>query len=189
MTLTPLFTTLWRPRRTMEILAEAPSRRGAAGALALGAVWAGFSGLLHLGGHAPSVTLVPIPPERYYLAQAGFAVPLWLALWAVAARVSGIAATALGGARSPWPGAVMGYALASPMIGLFLLPDILVYLVAGHDALGAAMKYYAPIAPLAAWALATVGLERRFELSRGRAVLAAFAGLLAQALLGAPLLR
>lgn len=189
MTLSPLFTALWRPRRTMETLAEAPSRQGAAGALALGVGWAGFSLLLYVGGHAPSVTLVPIGPERYYLAQAGFAIPLWLMLWVVAGRVSAVAATALGGARRPWPGAVMGYALASPMIALFLLPDIAVYLVAGHDGLGAAMKYYAPVAPLTAWALATVGLARRYELSRGRAVLAAFAGLLAQALVGAPLLR
>lgn len=189
MPLLPLFTALWRPRRTMSALAEAPPRAGAGGALALGAGWAAFSLWLHVDGRAPSMTLVPIPAERYYLAQALFAIPLWVVLWAVAGHVSGIAAIAMGGTRRSWPGAVMGYALASPMLALFLVPDVLVYLIAGHDALGAAMRYYAPLGPLAAWALASLGIERRFEISRGRAILAAFVGLLAQALAGAPVLR
>lgn len=188
----PRLIDIWRaPRKTLRDLSEQRARTGATAAATLGAIWGLFSLALYLGGHAPSVTLVPIAAERYYLAQAVFAVPLWLVLWRVASTVAHRCAVRLGGVpdQGKAVAAIMGHALAAPMIALFLLPDVLVYATLGFEALGRAMRWYAPLGPLVAWAMASYGLKVSHDLSTGRAIVAAFAGLLAQAVVGAPLLR
>jgi len=72
---------------------------------------------------------------------------------------------------------------------LFLLPDIAVYLVAGHAALAPAMRVYGPLAPLAIVVSSTVGLRAAFAVPLVRAVPAAMAALLAQTAFSAMALR
>jgi Yip1 domain len=180
-----------RPCETLARVAErAAPREGLAPVLALGALYAAFALLLHLGGHAPSVTLVPIPRERYYLWQSVFVAPLFVVLWLVYALVAhGLSRLAGGRGAAKATLAVIGLGYAAPVALLFVVPDLAVYLVAGHGALGKAMRVYAPLAVIACLGLCAAGLRAAHGLGPGRAVLAALAGFVAQGAVGGILLR
>ncbi len=182
---------LKRPRATLaQVARRGAPRDGLAPVLGLGALYAGFALLLHLGGHAPSVTLVPIPRERYYLWQAAFVAPLFVALWLVYGAVAHGLGRLAGGKGAPGATlAVIGIGYAIPLALLFVIPDLLVYLVAGHGALARAMRVYAPLAVIACVALCAAGLREAHGLSRGRAAAIALVGFIAQAAVGGVLLR
>jgi hypothetical protein len=179
------------PGRLFERLAANPSAGpGAWAILVAGAVWALLSLALATAGWAPSVTLVPIAPERYYLAQAGFVLPLLFAQWGLCSAVALGVARAFGGTGSGSATAsTMGFALAAPLLGLFLLPDLLVYGLLGFDALAGLIRITAPLAFVATLALATMAVRVVHHLSAPKAFVAAVAGVLAQAAMGGVLLR
>jgi hypothetical protein len=189
--LSPLVSVLRRPRATLARLAErGEARAGLGPMLALGVSYAAFSLLLHAHGHAPSVTLVPLARDRYYLAQSIFAAPLFLALWAIFAGIAhGLARLAGGRGRPGATFAVIGVAYAAPMLFLFLVPDVVVYLVAGHGALAKAMRFYAPVAPLTCVVLASIGLRAAHGLRVGVAIGITLVASLVQAAMGGILLR
>jgi hypothetical protein len=169
---------------------RASPRDGLLPVLVLGALYAGFSLLLHLGGHAPSVTLVPILRERYYLWQSAFIVPLFVALWLIYSGVAhGLSRLAGGRGAGGSTLAVIGLGYAVPLALLFVVPDVLVYLALGHGALGKGMRIYAPLAAIGCVLLCAVGLRTAHGIARGRAVLISLAGLIAQAAVGGVLLR
>ena len=152
--------------------------------------WALLCAWLALEGHAPSVTLVPIPAESYYAAQALFVVPVVLAQYAVLGAVAHAMARALGGSGEQRDTlARLGPAFALPILLVLVIPDAVVLAAAGFDALGALVRITAPLLALTTWALATMAVRRACRLSTGRGALAALTGLIAQAALGAPLLR
>lgn len=180
------------PRATFSALAQAPSWRVAAGAtLAVGAAWSGLLLWLHGSGHAPSGPLLaPIPREDYYLAQALFVVPLLFLLWMVASSAAHLAARRLGGgAAFAVSSSTVALALATPALLAFLAVDAAVLAFAGFDAMSGIMRFTMPLSALWTISLLTIGLGSAHHLSTGRAVVAALAGWLAQALVGAPLLR
>jgi hypothetical protein len=155
-----------------------------------GAVWALFCWWLARAGHAPSRTLVPIPREHYYFAQAGFIVPLLLLQWALLSIVSTRVSRALGGSASvAASAAALASALYAPLIGLFLLPDLLVYVCFGFTALAKLFRFTAPLSFAATLYLATRQLARVQQLTTSRALLAALAGVFVQAFVGGLLLR
>jgi hypothetical protein len=167
-----------------------PLGRAIALVAAAGLAWALLCAWLALEGHAPSVTLVPIPRESYYAAQALFVVPVVLAQYAVLGSVAHAMARALGGsgqrrATFAW----LGPAFALPILLVLVIPDVLVLATAGFDALAALVRVTVPLLALTTWVTATVAVRRACSLSLGRAALAALVGLIAQAALGAPLLR
>jgi hypothetical protein len=183
----------WRvPLRPGPCLSRLAEERdvAAAGASVLwaGAVYAGFSLALAVAGHRPSFTLVPLP--HYYGCQAVFVIPwLWL-LWRVCARVAHGLARRLGGRDDPKATlALAGPAYAVPLVWLFLVPDLVVYGLWGHAAMGTALRYYAAFAPLASIALLALGLARAHGLTAGRALGAALGAYVCQALIGTVLLR
>jgi hypothetical protein len=149
-----------------------------------------LSWLLASRGHAPSRIWLPIAPDRYYLAQALFVLPLLWLQWRLCVRVSHGIARRLGGTGTLKAAAnALGVALAGPLIALLLLPDLLAFLLFGFSALGPLIRVSAPVAALATLGLATAALQRSHGLPRVKALLAASAGVLAQSLLGAGLLR
>jgi hypothetical protein len=75
------------------------------------------------------------------------------------------------------------------MLFLFLVPDVVVYLVAGHGALAKAMRFYAPVAPLTCIALASIGLRAAHGLRVGVAIGVTLVASLVQAAMGGILLR
>jgi len=155
----------------------------------LGSTYSLFSVLLHRSGAVPRAVLIPIDPQHYYLAQAIFVGPLFVLL----AFVFTFVTRALAGDRSDVSLRRAFEALAPtyawPLLVLFVLPDLVVFLAAGHAALAPAMRYYAPLAPLAIIAFATASARKLFGVGVLRAALATTAALFAQALVGAPLLR
>jgi hypothetical protein len=163
---------------------------GAVAVASAGAVWAILCGLLAAGGHAPSVTLLPIPRERYYLAQALFVVPVLLAQWALCAALAHAAARALGGRGAlPATANALGLALAVPLLVIFLVPDLVAYLSMGFAALGPLVRVTAPLALIGSLVLATAAVRSTHALGTGRALAAAAAGVLAQAAAGGVFLR
>ncbi len=165
------------------------SMRGAViGLGALGATYAAFSALLHAGGVSARAVWLPIEPGHYYLAQAVFVAPLMAALSAVFTVV--VRALSGGGAVSFREAfAALAPAYAWPLLILFVIPDLVVYLAFGHAALAKAMRFYAPLVPLAIVALGAARARGLFGCGLARAAAASFGGLVAQGVAGAVLLR
>jgi hypothetical protein len=154
--------------------------------IALVAAYVALSLVLAWQGAEPRRLLLPVP--RYYVFQAGILFPLFVGLVAlfvaITRRLSGVSA-----AHSPEPWVdVLAPAYAWPLLVAFVLPDLAVTLLFGHDQLAAAMRLYAPIAPLLVLA-ASVRAVRALGASWPRAVVAPLVGLVAQALAGSLVLR
>jgi Yip1 domain len=179
------------PRAALaDITERGEMRDGLTAMLVLGLVHAGFSLLLHLAGHAPRIGIPGFGRENHYLWQAIFVVPLYVALFWIGGLVAhGVARLFSGAGSRDASLAVFGVAYAVPMIVLFLVPDIVVFLAFGFAAIAKAMRWYAPVAGISCVWLGVVGLSRAHKLSVGRASLAAIAGFLAQAIVGGPFLR
>lgn len=155
---------------------------------ALGAAYAAFSYLLHRAGISPRAVWLPVDPARYYLAQTFFVGPLFFILTALYVYVVRLLA---GGARAPFGMAFdrIAPAYAWPILFLFVVPDLSVFLAAGHGALATAMRFYGPLAPVAIVALTTGRARSLFGCSLGRAAAAALGALIVQGAAGAIALR
>ncbi len=178
-------------QRVLSAITRSGHAWGGAGAmLSAGSCWAVLCALLARDGHMPSRTLVPIARETYYAAQASFVIPLLILLWLLCSLLTTAAARALGGrGRFVATANGLGFALGLPLLVLFLLPDLVVYATHGFAALRFLLRVTAPLSFLTTLWLATVAVRASQQLGRGRAFLAAAAGVLAQAALGGILLR
>lgn len=165
--------------------------RGVAAPLVLGVAWAALMALLAAGGHRPSAAHgLPMSADRYYAVAALYLAPLCVALWWLLAAVTHRAARRLGGhADAAALRAALGPAWALPLLLALVLPDIAVYLAAGHAALATALPFYAPLAVISCAVACTRATARVTGLGAGRAFTAAAAGLLAHALPAALLIR
>lgn len=171
--------------------------------LALGATYSLFCLVLWRDGHRPSATLLPIPPESYYLWQAVFLVPLFVGLaWiystvayhlSVGAAAVGSAAVgaAAGGSASGRLATqeALSRTYALPLLLGFVIPDFVTYLIWGFDALVSGMVVYAPLALLGIVYFSVIALRRLHGLGWGRAFLVVLAAGVAQALVGGLVLR
>jgi hypothetical protein len=173
-------------------MATIPSTRpGPIGSLvALGAAWSALSAILWLQGAEAPAVLLPVAPRSYYGAQALFVAP-WLGLLAaIFALVAAALARAMGGAARPaetWRALVPIWSLS--LLVLFVLPDLAVVLALGREHLPRMMRLYAPLAPVAIVVLATRAVRRLHRVSAPRAAAAVVVALVAQASVGAVLLR
>lgn len=183
--------TLWKPEVTFtELVERGSARQGALAVCVSGAAWSALTLLLHFAGHAPSVTLVPIPRSEYYLWQSLFVVPLLLCLWLLAASVAhGL--SRLFAAPQPFSrtATVLGFSYAAPLLVFFILPDFVIYATLGFEALSRAARWYAPLTPLATLVLTSLGLRAVHGLRLAPALGIALVALSAQALVGGLLLR
>lgn len=165
-------------------------RRAAIPILVAGAGWALLCLMLARGGHAPSVTLLPIPKQHYYLAQAGFVIPLLLGLWWLCVIVTHRVAKALGGSgNSAELARGIALALALPILLCVVVLDSLVYLMFGFEALARLLRVSAPIATVLTVAVATRTVRDTHALPTTKALLPALAGVIVQALVGGIALR
>lgn len=175
---------LLRPRATFARLAAHPRPWFAlACALVLGLFWSGLAAGLAAQGHAPSMTRgLPVAPERYYATAALYLTPLWIGLTLLTAATAHCAARALGG-RGRWAASLstVGPAYALPLMALWLLPDVLTWLIAGHDALGATVRIAAPAAALMVTVRVVQAVRAAHGLGLGRGLAAALVAALAQA--------
>ena len=180
----------WLERWCVRLAQHERAWPGALSIWLTGTCWAVLCVMLASGGHMPSRTLVPIVREHYYAAQAFFVTPLLAFLWLLCATVTAVTARALGG-RGNWTTTAncVGVALAVPLLLLFLLPDLIAYQLLGFPALRLLVLVTAPLSFLGSLALSTFMLRISHGLPSGRAGIAATAGVLAQSLVGAVLLR
>jgi hypothetical protein len=152
--------------------------------------WALLCLVLALGGHAPSVVLLPIPRDSYYMAQAAFVVPLSFALWGICSVVAQQVARKLGGSGRLEPTARgMAFALAAPILLAIVIPDLIIYGAFGFSALARAVRVTAPLAAIASVLLAMRAVRVQHALSRPRALVSGALGVLAQAAIGGIFLR
>ncbi|MCB9526376.1 MAG: hypothetical protein H6702_23775 [Myxococcales bacterium] len=176
--------TLWRPpvaaRRVLH-----SDVKGFGHLTVLGLSWAALMALLALAGHQPSATAgLAVPPARYYAVAAAYVLPLCLLLGEIFARVAAALAGADPRLRRP-----LRVAFGAVVCTLFVWPDLLAFAVGGFEALGTLVRITAPITALALLAVAGAQLHSAAQVAPARALLAATVGLLAQALVAAPLLR
>lgn len=158
--------------------------------LAAGGAWSLLCLVLAAGGHAPSATLIPIPREHYYLAQAAFVMPVLLLCWRVSGAVAHRVAGWLGGTGSETETLRrLAPAVAVPVLLLLVVPDLVVYVAFGFEALARAVRVTAPLSTLVTLVLATLAVRSAHAVSSARALGAALAGLVVQALVGGALLR
>lgn len=185
------WSTAVHPRQAVKWLAESGCVRcGAAPLLACAVAWALLALAIGLSGQPARAVWLPVKPEHYYLLQAAFTVPLLLGTWGLLGLVAHTLARALSGTgtlRSTV--AATGYAYAVPVLFLFVLPDWVVFLGFGFQALAPAMRFYAPLAAVATWLLTAISIHDAHGLGRGRAIFTAWVALLVQAAAGATLLR
>jgi hypothetical protein len=155
--------------------------------LALSAAYVALSLALAWQGAEPRRLLLPVP--HYYLFQAVILFPLFVGLVALFVGVTRGLSGEPSRAAAPeaWVDA-LAPAYAWPLLVAFVLPDLAVTLLLGHEHLAAAMRYYAPVAPLLVLA-ASVRAVRRLGAPWLRAILAPLVGLVAQALAGSFILR
>ena len=151
------------------------------------ATYSGLCFLLDAGGHQPSFGALT---EHHYLLQAVLLLPATFAIWLLQSWVAHRIAVALGGRGTLRETTqAMAPAIALPMLSLFVLPDLIVYLWLGFDAIGAAMRYYAPLALLARIAYGMMAIHRVHALSAGRSLVPALLALITDGLATAPWLR
>ncbi|MBL8743689.1 MAG: hypothetical protein JNK04_21415, partial [Myxococcales bacterium] len=130
---------------------------------------------------------LPIAPERYYLAQALFVLPLFFALAHIFARVTRATIGVSSDARTVYEGLAPRYAW--PITICFLVPDMIVFLGFGHASLAPAMRFYGPLAPIVIVVACARWLHRELKVGILRATLATLVALVAQAIVGGALLR
>jgi hypothetical protein len=158
--------------------------------LAASIAWAVLCLVLALGGHAPSVVLIPIPRESYYLAQAAYVVPLSFVLWGICSLVAQWVATKLGGSGSLVQTARgMAFALAAAIGLALVIPDLIIYGAFGFSALARAVRITAPLMALTATLIAARAVRDGHALSWPRALASGASGVLAQGLVGGIFLR
>lgn len=136
-----------RPSATFEDLSERGRVGPAAAAmLASGLVYSVFSSWLYLAGHQPSFTGNPIPQEHYYRWQAAF-LPPWLLLAWLASSTAAHGLSRLLGDASRWAAMAspLGLALSVPLTLSYVIPEMIVFGLAGHDALITAMRITGPL--------------------------------------------
>lgn len=155
-----------------------------------GCAWALFCALLARGGHAPSRSLLPIAREDYYHAQSLFVLPVLLGMWLGASLLVHAFARRLGG-DGKFVGTLngLGVALAAPLLGVLLLPDIGVYLGLGFASLGPLVRVTGPLAMLATLALAAAVIRSAHHVRSARAWGLSLVFVVLLGLLGGPFLR
>ncbi|QDG50575.1 hypothetical protein FIV42_07455 [Persicimonas caeni] len=183
--------TFLRPGRTFEALSEHRALRSAIGAvLSAAMVYSAFVLWMYATGHQPSFTGNPIPAEHYYLWQAIFLPPWLLVAWAAyASAAHGL--SRLFGSTATWPAtaAPLGFALAVPLTWSYLIPEMLVFGLAGHGALVTAMRITGPLT-LIWWSVLTwKALRSTHEQSRLASAAITFVALLALIAVTAVLVR
>ncbi len=183
---------LTRPRAAFSRLAAHPRPSVGLGAGALlGLSWALLAAGLAAGGHMPSMTRgLPVEADRYYATAAVYLAPLWIALTALTAGAAHGAARLLGG-RGGLRAALgaVGAAYALPLWAAVVIPDGLVYGLAGFDVMGLAMRVQGPVAVVWVTTLTTLALRATHGLGTGRALVAALCAALVQAAPAALLVR
>lgn len=183
-----LIGTVLRPSPTMADLAEASPRRGLAPVIIAGLCWAALSALLGASGHEPSRPL--IGGGAHYFAQAVFVTPLFLLSWVVLCATSAAVARLYGAAVTAKDlAAACAHAYAVPLVLTWALPDAVVFLAAGFDALGPLVRLVGSATALYMAGLTALAVRSVTGLPWPRAVVAALAGLVAQALVGGWALR
>ena len=138
-----------------------------------------------LAGQRALVLLSSGEPVGIAMGVALLVLPL-LALWAICVVVCAWVARARVTAASAGP---IGVALAGPLLVCFLLPDAVVYATSGFAALGRVVRVTGPLTFVVTVALVAVAVRATHGVSTARAWASAAAGVIVQALAGAPLLR
>lgn len=165
-------------------------RLAAASVVVAGAAWAFLCLVLARGGHAPTVTLLPIPAERYYLWQAALVVPVLLTQWLATAAITWRLARAWGGTVSFVAlASALGPALAGPLVVVLVVPDFVVHAAFGFEALGSLLRVTGPLLLVVTIGLAMVATRVAAGLSTGRALQAATLGVLLPAAASSVILR
>lgn len=150
------------------------------GALAHGAL----SLLLWSHGLQPSATW--LPAAWHYLVQAVLAVPVYWLQWHVLSRV--VAKLLVANRHRVYP--MCGWVLGNCTLGLLVVPDSVLYFYGGAEALRWGAPWVLSTLFLGSWFWLSLRLRRAFaKAPTPRIVVAALLGLVAQALVGAVILR
>lgn len=186
---TSMLRVLVRPDRALPELTTASARLGAAAVALCGLLWTVLLLLLFFDHRAPSVTLVPIPRDLYYMVQGLLTTPILTALWWILCEVAHRLCKALGGqGERSAVAATLGFAYALPLTA-HVLAETVAFFGFGFAALASVARLSLPIAALWTWALASLALRAAHRVSWPRAIGSALAGLVVQALLGGIVLR
>ena len=184
------FRTAFMPGRVIRSDEEVPRLNVAHWAvLVWGATYSALYTALAIGGHAPTMRkALPVEAEVYYGWAAVYVVPLCFALtWLVGA----VGDRCAGGSSKGWRFGVrtLGVAYVAPLFWWFVVPDLIVFSVAGFDALPMAMRVTAPAALLVVLFRTYSIIRVAYDVGRGRAVVMMLGSAMAQLLPAAILVR
>ncbi len=147
---------IFRPSPTLASLGEETRlREGLAVVVVATVLYSLFSLWLYLDGQQPSFTGNPIPAADYYLWQAIFLVAWLPAAYAIFVTVAHrLMYRALSTIEWESTAAALGYAFAIPITWAYLVPEMIVFGLFGHDSLAIAMRITGPVT-LLWWAYLT----------------------------------
>lgn len=171
-------------------MSGAPLGRAALVVAVYAAGYAVFSYALFAAGHAPSAPAPLVPRAEHYRVQALLLVPLSLIAAFATGLVVHAVARALGGTGERTRTlASVARAFAIPAAALFLAPDVVAYAVGGFGAIARVTRWTAPLTLIVVIVAMTVAVRREHGVSRGRALAAVLAGVVALGMLHGPWLR
>jgi hypothetical protein len=179
-----LLDTIRGPSTLFARLAAAPRPTlGRNAILLLSALWAALCLVLFAGGFRPTRGVAFIPQPQHYLWQAVLLPSVLVFAWLVGAGVADAVGRALGGSPAlAGLRTTLGLAWAVPIGVLFVVPDLLVLILAGHAALAPAMLWYAPAALLWAAVLGHLAVRRCTGLGTAAAAVVVLAAYTVQGL-------
>lgn len=180
-----LYCTYLRPKQAFAEVDRASI--GGTSVFFLGLAWSGLLLVLWQGGHQPTVHFLPISPEHYYGVQAIFMPFILLGLWWVFGQVVLILSPQNSALRSQTRGA-LGLAYAAGML-IHVGAELGAYTWGGFDALRTVARVSFGVAALYTWGLGALALCVIHSVAWPRAILVTFLGLLAQAIVGSPVVR
>lgn len=179
------------PAATLRALSAQPTHRPGGSAVALLAIgWSVLLLLLWSGGHGPSVVLLPIERESYYLLQGLVMMPLLTGLWWLSSEIAHrLAVRADGQGSEAGTRSALGFAYAAPMLIAHVLPELVAYLVGGFETMALVGRITLGLASLWVWALSAAALRIAHGVRVPVAIGASFVGLFVQALAGGVIIR
>ena len=181
--------TVVHPRRTFEEIARESSLAYSVSAMvAFGLLYSALALLIYAQGHRPSLPiLISVAPERFYLVEAVYLLPLTLQLWILFSALCHLFA---GPTRGSFNAAlsVLGFANAVPGIAAFWLPDFVSSVVLG-TILTVPMAVYGSVWFVWLVWLSGIGLKATHGVAVSRGALVALAAFLVHVSIGVFFIR
>ena len=186
------FSALVRPKETFDRMATTPAKwTGLVAVTTMGVMYTVLMWVLATSKSMPSYTRGLITePAVYYKTAALYIFPLLVFLWFLfTATAHGVAKSLGGKASFETSMGALGVAYSVPILLFFVIPDLLLMAVGGHELLTASVRYTASLTGLSLFLLSVFAVRGIHKVSMGKSIIAVVVALVVHAPLAGWLIR